>query len=207
MAHARNMFDITGSVGNLVYYKRNGKQYVRTKPVKKNKTISPAQALNHKKFKTVNEFAKSLSFLLTATMPSKKDMSASNFFVSHVMKHTTIDNSTVKIDYRQILVSQGRLKPALKGKVTSTAGNVIFKWAGYNCHDTNNWKDKAIMVVYCEDLNRCIYSINCIDRRNGIGYLPVPKFKGHEVHTWLAFISADGKLVSNSIYTGGLFAT
>ena len=207
MAYARNIFECTGSLGNLVYYTRKGKQCVRTKPVKKKKTISPAQALNHKKFAKASEFAKSLSFLLTATMPSRKDMSASNIFVSHVMKHTTSDNSTVKIDYRHVLVSQGRLRSALKGKVTSTAGNVIFKWEGYNTHETKNWTDKAILVVYCENLNRSIYSINRIDRKTGVGYLPVPKFTGYEVHTWLAFISADGKLVSNSTYTGALFVT
>ena len=30
---------------------------------------------------------------------------------------------------------------------------------------------------------------------------------GHEVHTWLAFTSDDGKLISRSTYTGALFVT
>jgi len=30
----------------------------------------------------------------------------------------------------------------------------------------------------------------------------MPEFSGQEVHTWLAFISADGKIVFESTYTG-----
>lgn len=42
MARYKNIFDFTGSIGNLVFYRYRGKLCARTKPVHKKKRFSRA---------------------------------------------------------------------------------------------------------------------------------------------------------------------
>jgi hypothetical protein len=58
--------------------------------------------------------------------------------------------------------------------------------------------------VYCEALGKCLFTLKGAERNTGTASIAVARFKGHEVHTWLAFISPDGANVSPSTYTGAV---
>ena len=208
MARYNNIFDFTGSIGNLVFYRYRGKQCVRTKPVHKNKTVSPAQAINQKKFLKASEFVRSLAPLINTTIKPFKRMSASNFLVSHVMKNAIFGYyPDFKIDYSLIPVSEGILQRSLGAKVACNNGNLIFTWNNDIPLNNGSENDKVILVAYCEDLNQCIYSTNTTIRRTGIATLSAQPFKDREVNTWIAFMSENGKLTSKSTYTGPLLVT
>jgi hypothetical protein len=208
MARLHNMFEFTGSTSNLVFYNYKGKPCVRTKPVVRNKTVSPVQAINQKKFLKATRFVESLARLINTTIKPFKRMSASNFLVSHVMKNAICEYyPDFKIDYSLVPVSAGILQRAFGAKVIYNTGNLIFTWNENIPLNNGSANDKAILVAYCEDLNECIYSTNTSTRRTGIAALSVQPFKDREVHTWIAFRSEDGKLTSKSTYTGLLFVT
>lgn len=208
MARCNNIFDFTGSIGNLVFYRYRGKLCVRTKPVRKNKIVSPAQAINQKRFLKATEFVRSLTPLINTTIKPFKRMSASNFLVSHVLKNSIFGHyPDFKIDYSLIPVSDGILQRAFEANVTCNTGNLIFTWNNDIRLNNTRENDKVILVAYCENLNQCIYSTNTTIRRTGIATLSVQSFNDREVHTWIAFRSEDGKLTSKSTYTGALLVT
>ena len=64
--------------------------------------------------------------------------------------------------------------------------------------------DKAVVVVFCPNLNLAQYNASAANRSAGAASIDVSSFKGQSVETWIAFLSADGKEASNSTYTGKL---
>ena len=45
---------------------------------------------------------------------------------------------------------------------------------------------------------------HCVERSTGAAAINVAPFSGEEVHTYIGFIAANGKDMSNSFYTGEL---
>jgi hypothetical protein len=208
MARLINLFAFTGSLGNVVGYYSRGQYFVRSKPVHRNKKQTLAQVMHREKFSRAIKFVSTLSPLLAITIPAMKKMSESNYVMSHTMKNAMYGSyPDFNINYSRVPVCRGTLQNAWNEQARTVAGNVIFSWKdNYQYHNAQG-NDKAILVAYCEELNQCIYSTNNFDRRTGEATLPVAPFRGHLVQTWLAFRSENGKLVSNSTYTGALYVT
>ena len=59
-----------------------------------------------------------------------------------------------------------------------------------------------MLVVYSEDLGRAAYTLSGPARSAGTGLLTIPAFSGKQVQTWLSFISANGKEIADSVFTG-----
>lgn len=208
MARQINLFAFTGSIGNVVGYRCNGKYFIRSKPVHRSKKTSPSQMMQQAKFAKTIKLVTSLCPLLTYSIPNPKKMTVSNFVSAHIMKHAIYGYyPDLRIDYSQVPVSYGQLQNAFSADVSSSSGNLIYTWDNSLYDGTARENDKVILITYCEALNQCIYSIETTVRNTGIASLSVEPFKGHEVQTWLAFKSENGKLISKSNYTGSLFVT
>lgn len=208
MARLINLFAFTGTVGNVVGFCRNGKYFIRSKPVRRSKRTTPAQMIHRAKFAKVTKLVTSLSPLLTYSIPNPKKMTRSNYVTAHIMKHATYGNyPDIMIDYSQVPVSYGELQQVFLADAVSSAGSLIYTWDKGIYSSEAHSTDKVILIAYCEALNQCIFSTNTTIRSTGIASLSVYPFKGHEVQTWLAFKSEDGKLTSKSTYTGSLFVT
>jgi hypothetical protein len=82
--------------------------------------------------------------------------------------------------------------------------SIYFTWDDHSAGNKERARDRAILVAYCEALNLCLYNTWGARRRDEDAILEVPQFHGHEVHTCLSFISADGKSIANSIYSGSV---
>ena len=65
--------------------------------------------------------------------------------------------------------------------------------------------DSVVLVAYNADKKDCVYNDSLGKRMEGYGSLAVPAiWAGDTVHTYIFFISEDGKRNSNSIYTGSV---
>lgn len=62
--------------------------------------------------------------------------------------------------------------------------------------------DLAMLLAYCPVLNLSIYTTGSAARSAVNDTLDVSTFSGQTVETYIAFISADGKNIASSIYTG-----
>lgn len=208
MARQINLFAFTGKLGDVVGYHHKGKYYLRRLPVRKNKNLSPAQMAHKQKFAIASKFVRCLSPLLAVSIADHKKMTRSNYILSHTMKQAMHGAyPDFHINYSQVLISHGNLQRAMTESAEILAGNIYFTWRNDSRFGNARDDDKAILVVYCETLNQCIYSFNETCRHTGNALLPVLPFKGHQVQTWMGFISCNGKLRSNSIYTGQMFVT
>jgi hypothetical protein len=210
MARSKNFFRITGKPGKVTYYYYRGKPCVRRLPVRKNQTVSLAQAATNAKFALASRFVRCLSTLIAISIPENKGITKTNAVMSHILKYALLGTyPDLRIDYRKVFISKGFLKYEKEANAIYQSKKVVFTWEyeGKNHFDWAKAGDKAILVIYCESLNECIYSVNLINRSVGTASFPVLKFLGHKVHTWIGFISANGKLISNSTYTGALYIT
>ena len=77
----------------------------------------------------------------------------------------------------------------------------------------NYWLVPAYHFNHCADTStvretrftaHCIYTTAGAARSAGADAFAVSSFRGEQVHRFAGFISADGKNIANSIYTGEL---
>ncbi|MGN6617524.1 MAG: DUF6266 family protein, partial [Ilyomonas sp.] len=85
---------------------------------------------------------------------------------------------------------------------TASAGNVVFSWTDNSGTGRARATDKSLLLVYCPTLNMSIYVTEGADRSAGTDTVNVSTFSGETVHTYISFISEDGRDVASSIYTG-----
>jgi hypothetical protein len=145
--------------------------------------------------------------LLAISFPEfKNSMTGRNHALSQLLtKAVTGDYPDISIKYSEVIVARGALVEPIAFPVTSTeAGKIAFKWANDTGTGSAKEDDKAIFVAYCESLKRCMFTVNGPVRNATEGILDASLFSGKEVQTWIAFISADGKNVSDSSYTGAV---
>ena len=107
------------------------------------------------------------------------------------------------IDFSLLLLSRGDL-PNVKtpAAAAQAGGNIGFTWTDNSGTGKAKPGDKVILVAYCEELFCCAYSSGSATRSAGSSTLKVPGLTGRKVHTYIGFLSADGKDIASSIYTG-----
>lgn len=199
----------SGTVGTVVGGSWRGISYMRSKPVrKKSYTPSPRQMDQQLKFRLAIDLSQSLNGLTSFSFAEKAVHKTShNCFVSHLLKQAIKGTSPqFEIDYSKVLVSNGSLEGVAGATATPGApGRIVFTWedntvGGHLAKAT----DRAILVVHCPSLNRSQYITVGAIRSTTTYTMDVSRFSGEEVHTYIGFISEDGKWVSASEYTGML---
>jgi hypothetical protein len=102
------------------------------------------------------------------------------------------------------LVSRGDLPNAMAPAATTTGTDVLYTWTPNAGVGKAGATDKAILAVYCAARQQCIFTTIGPDRSTGAATLDVTPFAGQTVQTYIGFITADGRDISNSFYTGEL---
>ena len=201
------MGPLIGRIGNVVVVNGKYGPYIRSMPRKKRDRPTPAQKIQRSKFAAVSRFLSPMRDLLTITFNIKGSKKTAWGEASSYNARNAIYTSgqKQKILYSAALVSQGSLPGAWVASAAVTAPvTITFNW-----EDNSNWGsarpyDKAILVIYCESLKKCVYITDGAYRNSGTDAIQVPAFSGKTVQTWLAFISANGKEIAPSVYTGEL---
>jgi hypothetical protein len=209
MAKQVSLFEFRGRLGDVVGYRYKGKFCIRRRPVRKKGTLSMAQLIHQGKFRTVTKFVFSLKHLLrTCYTNFHGNMSGSNHLTRDIFKHAlTGKYPSFSIAYEKVRVTRGDLQPVFVCQTRSLLEQVEFRWHPNIQYGHGNATDRAILVVYCEAYNACIYTTAGPPRSAGVAAIGVPALVGQTVHTWLGFISEDGKEVSDSVYTGIITVT
>ncbi|WP_205514460.1 DUF6266 family protein [Longitalea arenae] len=201
--------DISGKVGKVIGSKWRGVTYIRSIGTKRSKNLSPEQEEQQAKFKIATSFTQSMHDLFELGFRDQAiRMTGTNYAQSLILKEAITGNyPDFKIDYSKVPVSKGRLPKAKTPAVAPDATGIIkFTWtsnAGVRLAKAN---DQAILAAYCPELNECNFLINST-REAGTATLDVSEFSGKVVHTWISFMSANGKLLAPSIYTGEVTVT
>jgi hypothetical protein len=183
-----------GKVGNLVGSTWKGINVLKRKPTtKRNRKQSEAQLDLQAKFAVAGEILHQLTPLLNIT------------YKKYTKEHSIIGiYPNYQIDWSKLLISRGSLPHANGVTVTAGSGTVTFEWEETGIQLPALTSDKSILVIYCPELNEFAYTWTGATRMMGGASINVSSFVGRVVHTWLSFISDDGKRVTKSKYTGQL---
>jgi len=198
---------ISGRVGPIVGSNWNGINYVRSRPhrSKSKSKQSTAQLEQQAKFSLATKFLQPMKDLTMVTFRDYAGkMTGFNNAISHTLKNAVYGiYPDLKIDYRLTLIAKGMLPNGVEPKVSSIGDDSIrFNWKDNSGMGIAKAEDKALLVVYCPELERCFYTFESAFRNAGTATLEVSYFQDRQVHTWIAFVSLNGKDISPSIYTG-----
>lgn len=108
------------------------------------------------------------------------------------------------VDYSLALLSRGNLSSVLNGAAdVLTPEQVSFTWDDNSTEGNANATDKAMVLVYNPSKKESVSILDGADRTAGSQVISVPiTYAGDTLELFMAFVSADGKQVSNSVYLG-----
>ena len=198
--------ELSGKVGPVVGANWNGINTLRAKPKRSKKDPTQQQTEQRDKFSLVGKFAKEFPGLAAKTF---RDSVSKQTGFNKVMAHSVKTAVTgvwpnFAIDYSHVLVGRGSLPNAQAPAAVAggAAGVVSWHWTDNSGMGKAVANDTSVLVVYCEPLGLGAYTYMGAVRSTGAGTLNLPGFSGHPVHTWITFLSLDGRDSATSIYTG-----
>ncbi len=197
----------SGTVATVVGGNWKGIDYMRGKSNKGKGAPTTAQLQQQEKFALIVRFLQSMTAVLEVTFKNYAvRMTAINAAASYNLQNAIAGTeSPFNIAYPFVLVSRGDLPNASNPAAVPIAGNKVkFTWLNNGGLGKAKDTDKAILVVYSVDFNQALYTLGSAPRSAEQETLDATMFVGQTVETWVAFISADGKTVSSSFYTGSM---
>ena len=193
---------VVGSIWNGVHYLRSLGDY----------TDNPTTAqLNARaKVSLMMPFLADIKILINQGWASRagKGLTAMNAASSYHLKNAVTGVAPLySVDYPQVVFSLGALDGAELPDVATGAGiSIDFNWTPQTTFMGGGAAtDKATMLVYCPLENKFVFVKGVTPRSAGTYNMLLPAlFSGNTVHAWLGFVSADGKVVSDSVYIGAV---
>lgn len=198
----------SGTVGTVIGGSWKGIDYMRSQPARRSGTLTPAQIDQQLKFKLVVSFVQSFAALAMITFRNyAAKMTGTNSAVSYLLKNAVTGVSpNYTLNYSLVLISRGDLPNAGNpvAVLGAQAGDITFNWTNNAGVGKAKPDDKAVLMLYCPATNQSVYTTGSALRSAQTETLDVSIFSGKTVETYIGFMSADGKDVATSIYTGQL---
>jgi hypothetical protein len=196
----------SGTVGTVVGGTWKGIAYMRSKASGSRSASSPLQLDQQARFSTTIKFLQPMTSLLNVSFREYAvKMTGINNAMSYTLKNAISGTyPAYTVDYSMALVSRGDLPNAMAPAATTTGTDVLYTWTPNAGVGKAGATDKAILAVYCAARQQCIFTTIGPDRSTGAATLDVTPFAGQTVQTYIGFITADGRDISNSFYTGEL---
>lgn len=196
----------SGKIGNVVGGNWKGINYMRifTKPTNPN---TDKQINQRTKFTTALNFLQPITpFIRVGYKLFTDKQTAFNAAMSQVLTNGIIGEvPNLELDYSAVSVSKGTLTPALNPLLSYTNGEINITWEDNSGTGTAKETDKAMYVIYNGAKSDTVFETVGAARsdKNQVVDLPI-EWVGDIVHSYLAFITSDGKNVSNSSYLGSV---
>ena len=131
-------------------------------------------------------------------------MSTYNICLSKVLKEAIAGTyPNFGINYPAVKLTRGSLYNGCRHSVMASDTLLTFNWCTglYNCR----FDGVAVLLAYNPEKEQWIYLYSAARAEDRMAELYLPcNFRGDRVETWLYFVSADGKKVSDSVYTGAV---
>jgi hypothetical protein len=197
---------LSGKVGNIIGGSWKGIDYIRIKPSSVANPRTEGQVNQRNKFTITLEYLQATKGFIKIGYKSfatkKTEFNAAMSYVLNNAVGGIAPNFT--IDYSLALLSRGSLSSVFYGTTDlTTAGQVGFNWGDNSAEGNANATDKAMVLVYNPSKKESISILDGADRALGSQMVTIPStYAGDTVELFMAFVSADGTQVSNSVYLG-----
>jgi hypothetical protein len=201
-------YHLVGRTGNNVGRVVKGKNVFAMRPAKSSVDPTQLQIDQRFKFGLIATWLRRLAGVIDVGFKDyDAEMSPRNAAISYnLLNAVTGVSPNYTIDYEKVVYSRGLLDLPNDPLVAVAAGAKInYTWAA-PVGDTNALgTDKVTFMVYNAVRDKFV-TLKGIALRSALAYsLQLPlDFSGEDVEIYLSFVSADGKLVSDSLYMGNL---
>lgn len=195
----------SGKVGNIVGYRYRDQYCIRQMPHKSLKLPSYKQLSQRAKFRLSTAFISPLGELLKP-LPSKSKRKIPVFNSSLSSVLTEVITGTYPdyfFNYAAFKLSSGNLFNGNCHAVNLVQNSLIFSW----CPNINksHTEGSLVMLAYSPIKKQWVFDTSELSSNDGMATLSLPcSFKGGQVETYMYFIAAHGKAVSDSIYLGAV---
>jgi len=195
----------SGKVGTVIGSSWKGITFMRARAVNVKNPRTEKQVAQRTKFALTVRFLKPMTYLLRVGFKLyEQGQTAFNAAMSYTLAHAiTGTYPDYSIDPSKVLISCGGLPPATSASVTATDSNIEFKWADNSGAGSARQTDMALIAIVNPAKGEAITYVEDAERMTGSQTVPLwGHWSGDVVHTYLGFVSEDGKEVSNSLYLG-----
>jgi hypothetical protein len=196
-------FNLSGQLGDYVYYKWKGKNVVRKRPAPRKTELSPAELKLRSQFSFITKFLVPLKSIFNASFKSN-EMSGMNRAISANFNHVIPDSyPDWRIDFSKLLIGQGDVAGFSDLSVNADIpGHLQFNWNGRSQRKGATGRDRVYAAVYCEHLNLWLTDSGSVCRKDGSFVLDAEPFSGFWVHVYLGLTSDFWGGSSDSQYLG-----
>jgi len=196
---------VSGKVGNVVGAVWKGIPTLRSLQGSKKGSPSDLQLAQQAKFSLLGKFLQPLTPLLNQTF-DRVTVGMSGFnkaFSYNIHNAITGGYPDFGINFPTVLISRGDL-PSVRtvAAVSSAVGKLTVSWTDISGLGKTRSTDKAIVAAYSDELKHWVYYLGTVTRNAATYTVDLSMLSGRTVHVYLGFLSADGRLASNSLYAG-----
>lgn len=195
----------SGKVGNIVGASWKGIDYIRSRPSRVNDPKTKKQVKQRSRLSVAMNFLGTITPFLRIGFQSQVNerMTAFNAAMSYNMKFAMKEgDQEIELDYPNVLVSLGPLSSASNVHGEVVEGELQVNW-GTDAEGSARRDDMAMLLAHNPARGASVYDLNAGKRANKKAGLPLPPlWKGDVIETYLAFKTADGTVVSESVYAG-----
>lgn len=201
---------VSGKVGNVVFCKWKGIDYIRSLPrINRSRTPSAGQAKQRSKFRFMQDVLRMIVPLVRiGFMNHSPNRTGHNAAMSYNIKQAVTEEETgYSIIPEKFMISSGILPPPREASVEQKAEELLFHWA-YNSRlaaDNEHALDRTLLLITDFDETLDFHTSGNF-RQTGNETFPFPSAKyktGGIYHAYLAFFATNGSnLSSNSAYVG-----
>ncbi len=201
---------LSGSLGNVVFYKRKGKKCRRTKPEHFNDAKTQNQLNHREKMRRSSQFLKSCLSIINIGYQATDQDSQSNEARSFIVKNCFIKGNPLPVlDFSKVQISRGLISAPENVTMTQQDSTVTITWKVPVKGESSNRSDNVIVVMYADDKTESkVHALkNVAQRIDGTVTLKIPK-SSSPLHVWMFFSWPDESpkenksKISDSVYLG-----
>ncbi len=142
--------NISGKLGNLVYYQLNGKPCVRSLPSNFKDSNSEKQLFNRNKFKAMGSLFQIFRPVLRYE-PTKAALNKSAMFCSLNWKNVSVNSDEVNVNYEDLVLSNYGIKELVGLEIHIARTQVSFQWEVDNLQADIHY---VLCIVYAKGLQQ-----------------------------------------------------
>lgn len=152
---------LSGKLGEVVYYRRNGKTFIRALPDKIKQSTSEKQIISQKRFSALGKLFQIFRHTLHYQLP--KGINSNNSFfnsLNHRFVNPSLDS--LNVDYEKLILTNLGMKELYGLKISKNENSILFEWEEDNLQDNSYYVQ---CIVFCKDIEQ-VSSTNV--RRNAL---------------------------------------
>ena len=113
------------------------------------------------------------------------------------------ESPNLEVDFTKAVFSQGDMPIVDEVNVNVVEEGIEFSWNPDYIVEGMQLSDQAMLLAYCPEKEYALYQLYGERRIAGKDVVKMQRYSTQvTIHTYLTFISADGKSITTSIYTG-----